>query len=574
MKFSLTIYILILTSLFSCSKMLEEEPKGMINESFLSTEDGLKNLVLSQYYQCRLIVEDLRHLGEFPSDLMTKSLNSDEVNNIVDLNLNVMPTLSAYSQSWRNLYSSINNINFGLKVIQEKDDPSLNTIKGELSFLRAWFYLLIVETWGTGAHFTVEPTSTVLTEGNQTTIDVFYSLILNDLKEAIASLPETSTESGRITTPAAKSLKARALLALAGYDAQIIIKSGIQSKQSLFSEVKELSDEVINNYSFTLLADYQSIFDTYNQGNEEVIWAVQFSGLEKFNTSGLETGGHGLHRYWVGNYNRSARTQQIIPRMYGHSIYYGREYRHIMMTRYFLTLFNPEEDARTDGTIQTVWHALWNESEQTEDAFGLPVKNGEPTDTVLYKPLYDVDEATAARYAARGIAIDGLNHIYNSDGTPIPAARSWYHTMTKYLDPSRKVPKDEASHKEVIILRLGDIYLMAAESALMLGDKNSAAHYIDQLRERARIFPQALKVDANQIDLDFILDERARELGGELLRWFDLKRTHKLVERVNAHNPDSKGITDVFELRPIPQSELDKVTNREEFKQNPGYPSK
>src|SRR5690606_5570068 len=309
MKFSQIIYILLLTSLFSCSKMLEEEPKGMINESFLSTEDGLKNLVLSQYYQSRLIVEDLRHLGEFPSDLMTKSLNSDEINNIVDLNVNVMPTLGAYTQSWRNLYSSINNINFGLKVIQEKDDQSLNTMKGELSFLRAWFYLLIVETWGTGAHYTVEPTTTVLTEGNQTTIDVFYTLILNDLNEAISSLPESSAESGRITIPAAKSLKARALLALAGYDTQIIIKSGIPSKQSLYSEVKKLADEVINNYSFKLLPDYKAIFDTYNQGNDEVIWAVQFSGLEKFNTSGLSTGGHGLHRYWVGNYNKSARTQ-------------------------------------------------------------------------------------------------------------------------------------------------------------------------------------------------------------------------------------------------------------------------
>lgn len=566
--------IMILSSLVSCSKMLEEEPKGMINESFLSSEDGLKNLVLSQYYQSRLIVEDLRHLGEFPSDLMTKSLNSDEINNISDLNVNVMPTLSAYTDCWRNLYSSINNINFGLKVIQEKDDPSLNTIKGELSFLRAWFYLLVVETWGKGAHFTIEPTTTVLTDGNQTSIDAFYTLILNDLKEAIGTLPESSAERGRITIPAAKSLKARVLLALAGYDNETIIKSGIQSKQSLYLQVKELSDEVINNYSYKLLDDYKAIFDTYNQGNEEVIWAVQFTGLEKFNTSGLSTGGHGLHRYWVGNYNKSARTQEIIPRMYGHSIYYGREYRHIMMTRYFLTLFNQKEDARADGTIQTVWHALWDETEQTENAFGLPVKNGRPTDTVLFKPLYDVDEITAAQYAKRGIAIDGLNHIYNQDGTPINAARSWYHTMTKHLDPSRKVPKDEASHKEVIILRLGDMYLMAAESALMLGDRTSAARYIDQLRERARLTPSALAVDASKIDLDYILDERARELGGELLRWFDLKRTHKLVERVNAHNPDSKGITDVFELRPIPQSELDKVTNREQFIQNPGYPTK
>src|SRR5690606_16721118 len=149
--------------------------------------------------------------------------------------------------------------------------------------------------------------------------DVFYSLILNDLNTAIAKLPEASAERGRVTVPAAKAMKARALLALAGYDDNTIVKSGIESKAKLYLEVRELADQVINNYSFKLLDDFEAIFDTYNQGNEEVIWAVQFSGLEKFNTSELSTGGHGLHRYWVGNYNKSARTQEIVPRMYGHS---------------------------------------------------------------------------------------------------------------------------------------------------------------------------------------------------------------------------------------------------------------
>jgi hypothetical protein len=258
--------------------------------------------------------------------------------------------------------------------------------------------------------------------------------------------------------------------------------------------------------------------------------------------------------------------------MYGHSVFYGREYRHAMMTKYFLTLFD-EKDARRDATIQTVWYALWNESAQKEDAFGIPSKNGVRTDTVLFKPLYDVDNATAAKYAARGIAIDGLNHIYDADGKPKQAARSWYHTMKKYLDPSREVPKEESSHKDIIVLRLGEQYLIAAESAHFLGDNTTAAKYIDELRGRARTGANALPVAASDINIDFILDERARELGGELFRWFDLKRTHKLVERLKLHNPDAKHVQVFHELRPVPQNELDKVTNRTEFKQNPGYPN-
>jgi starch-binding outer membrane protein, SusD/RagB family len=69
-----------------------------------------------------------------------------------------------------------------------------------------------------------------------------------------------------------------------------------------------------------------------------------------------------------------------------------------------------------------------------------------------------------------------------------------------------------------------------------------------------------------------MLDERARELAGEQLRWFDLKRTGKLVERVKAYNPDAAAHIQAFHaVRPIPQRQLDAVSNKDTFKQNPGY---
>jgi hypothetical protein len=75
-----------------------------------------------------------------------------------------------------------------------------------------------------------------------------------------------------------------------------------------------------------------------------------------------------------------------------------------------------------------------------------------------------------------------------------------------------------------------------------------------------------------QINIDFILDERARELAGEQLRWFDLKRTGKLLSRIQTMNPDASPYVQPFDLvRPIPQTQIDAVTNKDVFKQNPGY---
>jgi starch-binding outer membrane protein, SusD/RagB family len=80
-----------------------------------------------------------------------------------------------------------------------------------------------------------------------------------------------------------------------------------------------------------------------------------------------------------------------------------------------------------------------------------------------------------------------------------------------------------------------------------------------------------MQVKPEQVTLDFILDERAREFAGEQMRWFDLKRTGKLLERVKAYNPDATGIQPYHLVRPIPRAQLDAVSNRDVFTQNPGY---
>ena len=59
---------------------------------------------------------------------------------------------------------------------------------------------------------------------------------------------------------------------------------------------------------------------------------------------------------------------------------------------------------------------------------------------------------------------------------------------------------------------------------------------------------------------------------GEYVRWYDLKRTGKLIERATKYNPwtaASGSLDEHHLLRPIPQQEIDLSTNN--LGQNPGY---
>ena len=134
--------------------------------------------------------------------------------------------------------------------------------------------------------------------------------------------------------------------------------------------------------------------------------------------------------------------------------------------------------------------------------------------------------------------------------------------IKKFLDDQYEedYPTFDISHRDIMVLRLAEMYLIKAEAELATG--GDALKTINQLRA-ARAIAGKDNTICGTVTIETILKERAIELCGEYQRWFDLKRTHTLIDHVKKYNAQASGnIALKHYYRPIPLSELESVTNR------------
>ncbi len=131
------------------------------------------------------------------------------------------------------------------------------------------------------------------------------------------------------------------------------------------------------------------------------------------------------------------------------------------------------------------------------------------------------------------------------------------------------------TYTDQYMFRLAETYLLRAEGYMNLNKKDLAAKDINEVRDRAHAKP----ADESEIDMDYILDERMRELGIEEKRRLTLMRTQTLYDRVMKCNPyyanpetngDGVGMQKHYNIWPIPQSAIEANTDAV-LEQNPGY---
>ena len=176
-------------------------------------------------------------------------------------------------------------------------------------------------------------------------------------------------------------------------------------------------------------------------------------------------------------------------------------------------------------------------------------------------PVYTSGDPATALPTEGGKA---KSDVYGDDrykSEKIEGRRS-YPCIKKFLDDqyNPSYPTHDLSYRDIMVLRLAEMYLIKAEAELATG--GNALSTINELRKARAISGKDNSISGT-VDIETILRERALELCGEYQRWFDLKRTHKLIEHVKAYNAQASGNIDVKHYyRPIPLSELESVTNR------------
>lgn len=543
--------LILLSSLTGCKKFLEEDNKSnIVSDDYYATADGYEKLVNSVYSSLRKVYSS-PYLFCAGTDMYVEGRDAQPAGISEYQNLN--PDNAEVQTFYTNVYSSIQLCNSAL-YFNDITAPTANLSmrKGEMKFIRAYYYFLMAQTFGGVSLVTDRFTSPVETFKRNTATET-YDFIIKEMTEALSLVPETTTDFGRVTKKTVRHFLAKVYLTR-GYES-------FGSPQD-FTTAATLADEAIAGK--TLTTSFENLFYPGNEKDPEVLFSIQF---DAGSLPSATTGGNTQAAFFGPYQGGSGATQGYPYRTYV-----------LVPTLYTFNTFT-ENDARFDATFMiNLYQRYYDYYDKSADRANLNIK-------FYYKPKWDTSTDAAWR---------AIDPAHRNATTIIPYSAAWQASRSTVLDnasPSVKKfddPKSQfggaTSTRDFFLARLGETYLIAAEAYFKAGNTTLAAQRINEVRRRAAKPGKVAEMAVNPADvnINFILDERARELVGEYHRWFDLKRTGTLMERTKLYNRDIKtnwfdkginpflGTNGQFKiLRPIPSRAID--LNAGSIEQNPGY---
>jgi hypothetical protein len=533
----------LLAGVLACD--LSEEIVSGVTPGFYDSREGLEGAVNASYsFLQRFYAQEIQMtMTELGTDLWVKGADGS-FKHFNDYTSTLNATTGPVVQLWNDSYQAINTINTVLARLPDIagiSDELRAERTAEMRFLRALFYFNLVRTYG-DVHLTLEETTGIQTEAHRTPVaDIYQQAILPDLEFAEANLPAVQSAAGRPSRGAAQHLLALVYLT--------------RNESGDPERALDKANAVINSGNYQLVDRWANLFEIQNERNSEVIFAIQFTN------DPLTTGnGNRFHLYFLMEYDVQPGMSRVLQ--------YGRPWKRLRPTQKLTYLFDRAIDSRYEDGFQFLWLATKDDPQR-----GLSVG-----DTAIFIPSVRTSQLPAEFHGKNYRIITEPDDFWSPQPTGFGTEYDFrsFPALKKHQDPTRLSINEERGQRDFVVMRLAETYLLAAEALVRMSRNDEAVPYLNAIRERAA-YPgseMAMRVTAADVDLDFVLDERGRELFGEGHRWFTLQRTGKLVEWVRMYNREgAPNIQDHHLLRPIPQTQIDRTKNADGsvFSQNPGY---
>ena len=554
-------------SMTSCYDLLTEVPKDFLTPENSYTdrkgfEAALANIYLSIRNDFYANSDQWQNFDLMGVDV---DLNNPRTSNDVYTEYFYWNTLNADNgiakKWWQRLYGYIYSCN----VIIDRAESSLvkwnteeekNAIVGEAKFLRAFAYRFLGNMWGK-APIVLEETTSPQFNYQSATQEEFYKQCKEDLLFAVQWMPEIDNQKGgRASNVAARHLLSEILICLKDYNGAVEQATAVinNPSMSLMTErFGKLKDFTFEGYDYQGEKEpwgdvYWDLFRENNfnriDGNKECIWNVQFDvELQGGGNTGVSGGNFGLER-WFGAAWWSQKDLDGTPNWLK-DILGGRPVGAVSPTKY---------------AAEQIW--------QYKDSWNKDIRNSKYN---MKREYYwtNPNGRFYGQLMTEETLGDKATSFQVTDPTYMKIIAAQHHGQFKDAT-SGETHDNGRIYKDWYIMRLAETYLLRAEANLLAGKADAAAADINAVRNRANATP----VTASDVNIDLILDERARELYLEDFRLNTLMRMNKLVEYLMKYNPKviqaGYKLDDHLNKLPVPNSEIE--ANKEGgLIQNDGY---
>ena len=576
--------------LASCS-LDEYNPGGFTMENIASNSvESYRNIVNQCYFGMERALygcDGYMELTEAGTDLWVNAANiNSSYTQYFWYYAGAAPNLTYTNTIWNCLYDGIGSCNLAISLADRapfKTEEERNAAVAEARFMRAVYYFNAVEQFGAVTLITEPAENMDFSPVRTDPMTIYREVIIPDLEFAAQWLDKGDDATTTVPTKkAALGMLAKACLQTYEYGTDEYLQQALTTAQTLISDCEGGGSQ----YGAYMYPTYDQVFaEANNWENKEALWK------HRWHKDGSSNGNYKTNRNVEKFLCQLSQFGARVDNQETRITWEGSIQGIFMPSQHLLNLFVQDDgtlDPRFHQSFSTQWNAnnqfTWDES--TKDNYGkdasvvgktlaigdLAVKFAMPQDADYQQlasqkaslPYLLIDYKDVYDDAARNVKMQYNGNVNNF--------RYFYPSLNKHNSGNWTVINESnrrnCNNNGTFIMRMAEVYLIAAEADLYLNGGGNALGYLNKVRTRAGAKPLS-----GSVTVQTFLDERGRELCGEYCRFYDLKRTGMLKDNsyLNSTNPDvGQYFKAEYALRPIPSGFTDIINNGADY-QNPGY---